>query len=74
MPAGKTVLEYSLDTLTTPVGDRILARDIFFRLRGPVKLCIVGKNGCGKTTLIRKIAEELLNRQDLRVQYMPQNY
>ena len=74
MPAGKTVLEYSLDTLTTPVGDRILARDIFFRLRGPAKLCIVGKNGCGKTTLIKKIAEELLTRPDLRVQYMPQNY
>lgn len=74
MPAGKTVLEYTLDALTTPVGDRILARDIFFRLRGPAKLCIVGKNGCGKTTLIKKIAEELLTRPDLRVQYMPQNY
>ncbi|MBR5895986.1 MAG: ABC-F family ATP-binding cassette domain-containing protein, partial [Lachnospiraceae bacterium] len=74
VPAGKTVLEYSLDKLTTPDGDRILARDIYFKLRGPIKLCIVGKNGCGKTTLIRKIAEELLARPDIRVQYMPQNY
>ena len=74
VPAGKTVLEYTIDTLTTPDGERILARDIYFKLRGPVKLCIVGKNGCGKTTLIRKIAEELLARPDIRVQYMPQNY
>jgi len=74
MPAGKTVLEYTLDTLTTPDGERILAKNIFLRLRGPVKLCIVGKNGCGKTTLIKKIANDLLARPDLRVQYMPQNY
>ena len=74
MPAGKTVMEYTLNTLTTPDGERILAKDIFFRLRGPVKLCIVGKNGCGKTTLIKKIADELLARPDIRVQYMPQNY
>lgn len=77
VPAGKTVLEYTLSELMTPTqkgGERCLSRDIFLRIRGPEKICIVGKNGAGKTTLLRKIAEEMLLRKDIRVQYMPQNY
>ena len=74
MPQGKTVVEYSLDKLTTPDESRVLSQDIFMRLRGPMKVCIVGDNGCGKTTLIKKMAEELMARPDIRVQYMPQNY
>jgi len=72
MPAGKTVLEYELPQLT--VEDRVLARDIFLRIKGPEKVCIIGRNGCGKTTLLRKIAEELLKRKDIKASYMPQNY
>lgn len=112
IPAGKTVLEYKLDQLTTPAteqvhdqdiygldhlttptaeqvlgqdrygsdqlaapdGGRVLARDIFLRVRGPEKICIIGTNGCGKTTLLKKIAQELLERTDIRAEYMPQNY
>ncbi len=74
MPAGKTVLEFSLDELKTPDGVRVLAKDIFLRVRGPEKICLIGANGAGKTTLLRKIADELLARTDIRAQYMPQNY
>lgn len=74
IPAGKTVLEYSLERLYTPDGERLLARDIFLRVRGPEKICIVGENGCGKSTLLRKIKEVLLARDDIRAAYMPQNY
>ena len=74
MPAGKTVIEFSLDELVAPDGSKVLAKDIFLRVRGPEKVCIVGTNGVGKTTLLRLIADELLAREDLRVQYMPQNY
>lgn len=77
VPAGKTVLEYRLPVLMTPEQEgeeRLLSRDIFLRMKGPEKICIVGKNGAGKTTLLRKIAEEMLLRKDIRVQYMPQNY
>ena len=34
----------------------------------------MGANGAGKTTLLRKIADELLNRTDIKAEYMPQNY
>lgn len=86
IPAGKTVIEYELENLYTPAGDRnesgnsdekygrLLAQNIFLRIRGSEKICIVGKNGAGKTTLLTKIAEELLSRPDLRTEYMPQNY
>ena len=74
IPAGKTVIEYSLDELRTPDGSKILSRNIFLRVRGPEKICIVGTNGVGKTTLLKKMADELLSRKDIRAQYMPQNY
>lgn len=74
IPAGKTVVEYKLDELRTPDNTNVLAKDIFLRVRGPEKICIVGTNGTGKTTLLKKIAEELLARKDIKAQYMPQNY
>ncbi len=74
MPSGKTVVEYKLPELLTPDGNRVLARDVFLKVRGPEKICIVGANGAGKTTLLKKMAEEMLNRSDIRAQYMPQNY
>ena len=72
MPAGKIVLEYSLPELM--VEDRVLAKDIFLRIKGPEKVCIIGKNGCGKTTLLRQIAKEMFTRKDIKASYMPQNY
>ena len=73
IPAGKTVVEYSLDKLYTPDEDRILSKDIVLNIKGSEKICIVGMNGAGKTTLLRKMAQDLLNRTDIRAEYMPQN-
>lgn len=79
VPAGKTVMEYKLPKLSifnekSGNEEKILSRNIFLRVRGAEKICIVGKNGVGKTTLIKKIAEELLERDDIRAEYMPQDY
>lgn len=79
MPAGKTVLEFSLDRLDIPIVStgqepRLLAENIFLRIRGGERICITGKNGVGKTTLLKKIAEQLLCRTDINACYMPQNY
>lgn len=74
MPVGKTVIEFTLNELKTVDDSRILAKNIFLRVRGPEKICIVGANGAGKTTLLKEIAQELLSRNDIKAQYMPQNY
>lgn len=74
VPAGKTVIEYELPRLMTPDGSRVLAENIFLRIRGSKNICIIGDNGAGKTTLIKKLAEELLARTDIHAEYMPQNY
>lgn len=74
IPAGKTVIEYTLSKLMTPDGKRILAEDINFKIKGSEKVCIIGTNGVGKTTFIRSIAEELMKRKDIKAEYMPQNY
>jgi len=72
LPSGKMVLDILLPELT--VEDKVLARNVELKVRGPEKVCIVGKNGCGKTTLLRLVAEELKERKDIKVSYMPQNY
>lgn len=72
IPNGKTVLELCLKTLETE--NRVLARGIRLHVEGPEKLCIIGRNGCGKTTLLRRIASLLLPRRDIRAAYMPQDY
>ena len=54
VPAGKTVIEYALEELRTPDGERMLAKNIFLLVRGSEKICFIGKNGAGKTTLLRK--------------------
>ena len=43
MPQGKTVIDYALTELETPDGERLLAKDISLKLRGPEKLCIIGR-------------------------------
>ncbi len=72
IPAGKWVIDWELPLLTA--GERELSHDIRLQVRGSEKLCIVGKNGVGKTTLLRAVAEQLLERNDIRAAYMPQNY
>lgn len=74
IPSAKVVLDYSLKELKTPDESRVLLKNIVLQIRGSEKICIIGKNGTGKTTLIKNIAEELLKRKDIKAEYMPQNY
>lgn len=73
IPSGKTVLKYDEEYLKTQ-DLRILSENVHLWVKGPEKVCIIGKNGVGKTTLLKQIASELLERDDIRAAYMPQNY
>ena len=73
LPMGKPVLDLELPRLAAADGST-LAEHLSLHLRGPEHVCIVGKNGVGKTTLLRHIAGELLARPDLKAAYMPQDY
>lgn len=72
IPKGKMVLELKQEKLL--IGKRLLAEHIYLCVKGPEKICIIGKNGAGKTTLLKQIAEHLLKRDDIKAVYMPQDY
>jgi ATP-binding cassette subfamily F protein uup len=57
MRAGKTILE--LRKLTLAIGGLTLAKDLDFILTSGERLGVVGRNGTGKTTLLRAILGEL---------------
>ena len=71
-PISKVVLDFGPEELI--VGDRVLARGVKLKVVGPEKICILGPNGCGKSTLMDRIARTLLARRDIRCTYMPQRY
>ncbi len=72
VPSKKLILDLSLDALS--IENRILSKNIRLLLKGPVKIAITGKNGCGKTTLLKTIYQTLNKSSDLRIGYMPQDY
>lgn len=72
IPNGKAVLDFQTGELRA--GEKLLARNISLHISGPQKVGIVGRNGAGKTALLRLIAAALLPRQDIRAAYMPQDY
>lgn len=80
MPAGKKVLEYRNPSLMCRAaqdqgeGPRLLARNVELTVQGPEKICIVGRNGTGKTTMLREIWEQMGQREDIHACYMPQDY
>ena len=74
VPSGKTVIEFELPVLSTPDGEETLSKNIFLRIKGSEKVCLIGDNGVGKTTLLKVIAEKLNDRPGLKAEYMPQDY
>ncbi|MDR1821308.1 MAG: ATP-binding cassette domain-containing protein [Oscillospiraceae bacterium] len=76
VPAGKVIIDITVPQLTVGEGEdmRVLAENLSLRVEGRERVCIVGKNGTGKSTFLKLIARELLSRCDVNAGYMPQNY
>lgn len=72
LPNNKIILDYHLDELT--IDNKTLSKNINLKVSGSEHIVLIGLNGCGKTTLIKKIYEELKNRTDISVGYMSQDY
>lgn len=72
IPNNKKIIDINIPELK--VNNRILSKNIKLEIIGNTHLCIIGKNGVGKTTLIKQVYNELKNRKDLKIGYMPQNY
>ncbi len=68
----RIVTDFHLDALYA--GKKKLAENIDLFIRGRDRICIIGANGTGKTTLLRKLKEYLETRDNLSIAYMPQNY
>lgn len=72
-PSKKLILTVDIPELI--VGERILSRDIKLEITGNSKIAILGNNGCGKTSLLRKIHQEMKDStSNVKVAYVPQNY
>ncbi len=72
IPKTKNIINLKIERLK--VSDKVLSENINLDIIGNVHLCIVGKNGVGKTTLIKLIYNEIKDRKDIKVGYMPQTY
>ena len=72
IPKTKNIINLNIDELK--VFDKVLSKNIKLDVIGNVHLCIIGKNGVGKSTLIKLIYNELKDRNDIKVGYMPQTY
>ncbi len=68
----KVILNFKLDELK--INNKILSSNIELLVIGKEKVCIIGSNGVGKTTLLKLIHDNLKDREDIKVGYMPQNY
>ncbi len=72
VPKGKMILRLLDESIK--VNDLLLVRKINLEIKGNEKAVIIGSNGIGKTTLIKKIYELLKRKENILVGYMPQNY
>ena len=68
----QVVLDFQSEELRNDSG--VLASNINLFIKGPQKVMIIGKNGIGKTTLLKEILQEFEKQIKFSYHYMPQNY
>ena len=68
----KKILDLSLETLE--IANKQLSKNIKLSIIGPEKVAIIGENGVGKSTLLKRIIDTLKDHSSFKIGYMPQNY
>jgi ATP-binding cassette subfamily F protein uup len=75
---GKRVIDAR--QLTVSIGGQTIVRDLNLKIRREQTLCVMGPNGCGKTTLLRALLGEIppdsghvIHGENLQVGYFDQN-
>ncbi len=72
IPKRKIIISLNIPKLT--IENKPLCQNIKLDIIGNTHLCFIGKNGVGKSTLLKEIYKNLKERKDLKVGYMPQTY
>ena len=75
VPSGKVILSLALPELrVNEQNGKKLSENINLNIHGAQRIGIIGANGVGKSTLLKKIWDELRCREDVVAGYMPQDY
>ncbi|MBM6861883.1 ABC-F family ATP-binding cassette domain-containing protein, partial [Clostridium saudiense] len=73
--AAKNLIE--IKDFTLSVGDKNLVENISLNIKNGYKIAIIGKNGCGKTTLLNKIIDNEIDEinisKSVKIGYFDQN-
>ncbi len=68
----RTIFDFNLSKLN--IGEKFLAQNLHLNMIGSKKYVIVGDNGVGKTTFLKKLYASIHEAGEIKVAYMPQNY
>ncbi len=72
IPNNRIIVDYRNKELK--INDLLLSNNVELFVKGPSKVCILGMNGTGKTTLLKDIYKQIKDKPNLSVGYMSQNY
>ena len=69
----------NIQNISMDLGDRMLFEDISLGVQDQEKIGIIGRNGCGKSTMLKMIAGlvpvekgEIIKANHIKVAYLPQ--
>ncbi|BAH43758.1 putative truncated ABC transporter ATP-binding protein [Brevibacillus brevis NBRC 100599] len=68
VPGSKQIIDFSLGGLQ--IANKQLSKQIHLSIKGREKVAIIGENGVGKTTLLKKIMDELVQHSSFKIGYI----
>lgn len=71
VPKNKIIYNETITPLM--VNEKVLVNEVKLVIKGGEHVAVIGKNGCGKTTLIKQLYNKIKDGK-YKVGYMPQNY